>query len=187
MGRALAGALSLSAAGIPLHAQAGTLGAPVTVTLAAALPPSLTVLVTAGASQTIASVTSGALNTFPTPVQIRTSWDLRPNSGTLSLVAYFTAPAQAMASGANAIPSSRIRGRMASGSVPVFTPINNAGAGGVGVAGGSLVLFTYAVCNSNACRRQTRTDPLDLQLDLTGLVLPPGTYTGTLNLRAVTY
>jgi hypothetical protein len=55
------------------------------------------------------------------------------------------------------------------------------------VAGGSLVLFTYSVCNSNACRRQTRTDPLDLQLDLTGLILAPGTYTGTLNLRAVTY
>jgi hypothetical protein len=33
----------------------------------------------------------------------------------------------------------------------------------------------------------TRTDPLDLQLDLTSLVLRPGTYTGTLNLRAVTY
>ena len=187
MSRALAGALLLSAPAVPLHAQAGTLGAPVTVTLAAAVPPSLTVLVTAGAMQSIPNVTSGAVNSFPTPVQIQTSWDLRPNSGTLSLVAYFTTPSQAMTSGANTIASSRIRGRMQSGSVPVFTPINGAGAGGVGVAGGSLVLFTYAVCNSNACRRQTRTDPLDLQLDLTSLTLPPGTYTGTLNLRAVTY
>jgi hypothetical protein len=185
--RALAGALLAAAVASPLHAQAGVLGAPVTVTLAAALPPSLTVLVIAGATQTIPSLTSGALNTFPTPAQVQTSWDLRPNSGTVSLVAYFTQPTQAMVSGANVIPSSRIRARMTSGSVPAFTPISGAGAGGVGTAGGSLVLFTFPICNSNACRRVTRTDPLDLQLDLTSLVLRPGTYTGTLNLRAVTY
>jgi hypothetical protein len=187
MGRALAGALLVAFGAVPLQAQAGVLGAPITVTLAAAVPPSLTVLVTGGAVQNIPSLVAGAINNFPTPVQVQTSWDLRPNSGTLALVAYFTNPAQAMASGANAIPSSRVQARMPTGGVVSFTSISFAGVGGVGTAGGSLVLFTYPVCNSNACRRQTRTDPLELRLDLTGTVLPPGTYAGTLNLRAVTY
>jgi hypothetical protein len=183
---ALLSVLASAAAARGAAAQAGTLGAPVSVSLAAEKPATLSVSIVSGGSQSIASLVSGAVNNFPTPVQVQTSWDLRPNSGTLSLVAYVGNPAQAL-TGPASIPSSRLRARMTTGAVPTYTPIASNGVGGVGTAGGSLVLFTYAVCNSNACRQQTRTDPLDLQLDLSGLALPPGNYSGTLTLRAVTY
>jgi len=56
--------------------------------------------------------------------------------------------------------------------------------GGVGTASGSLTLFTETITGAN--KKSTRTIDLELQLDLTGQTTTPGTYTGTLNLRAVT-
>jgi hypothetical protein len=49
-------------------------------------------------------------------------------------------------------------------------------------ASGSLTVFTETGSN----KKSTRTIDLELQLDLTGQTTTPGTYTGTLNLRAVT-
>jgi len=39
---------------------------------------------------------------------------------------------------------------------------------------------------TGANKTTTRTDQLDLQLDLTGVSLPVGTYSGMLNIQAVT-
>lgn len=180
----------LAGAGVG-RASAQVLGAPVTISLAATQPGVLTVTVQSGAVQTIPSLASNAVNPFPSPVQVFTQWDIRPNTGTaLSLVAYFAVPAQALTTGTSNIPAGRVEARMVSGSVPAFTPITANGIGGVGTPGGSITLWTnncFASSNAAACRRNNRTDQLDLRLNLTGVTLPPGTYAGTLTLRAVLY
>lgn len=159
-----------------------------TVTLNAVASPTLHIAVTSGAAQSIASITDGVVNSFPAPVQILSEWNLQPGQvAGFAVVAYFTNPAQAMVNGANVIPSSWIRGRVTTGTPTAFTPITqNAVAGrtgSVGTAGGSLLLFTQAISGKN--KSGTRTDNLDLQLDLTGRQAMPGTYTGTLHIRAI--
>lgn len=156
------------------------------ISLAATSPSALSVTVTSGASQTIAAVTDNATNSFPSPVVIQTAWDVNPGqTNTMNLVAYFTIPAQAMVGGTAQIPSSRILGRMVTGAPTTFTAMSQNGVGGVGTAGGSLLLFSQVITGAN--KNATRTDNLDLQLNLVGFpTLPPGSYTGVLNLRLVT-
>jgi hypothetical protein len=55
--------------------------------------------------------------------------------------------------------------------------------GAVGVAGGSLQLFNESVGAGSYFG--SRTDQLDLRLDLTGTTTLAGDYTGTLNLQAI--
>ena len=67
----------------------------------------------------------------------------------------------------------------------VFTAFTQNAVGGIGTAGGSLRLFSINITGAN--KTVTRTDNLNLQIDLTGAaILPPGTYSGTLNIEAVT-
>jgi hypothetical protein len=156
------------------------------ISLAATAPGILNVSVQSGAVQTIAGLTDNALNNFPTPVVIRTDWNVNPGqTNTVNLVAYFSVPAQAMTGGAVQIPSSRVQGRMTTGLPAVFTPMTQNGLGGVGPAGGSLRLFSVNIGGGN--KTGVRTDNLDLRLDLVGFpTLPAGAYTGVLNIRAVT-
>ena len=156
------------------------------ISLAAAAPSTLTIALQSGAIQAIAGVTDNALNNFPTPVVIQTDWNMNPGqTNTVNLVAYFSVPAQAMTGGAVQIPSSRIQGRMATGLPIAFTPMTQNAIGGVGSAGGSLALFSVAIGGAN--KNASRTDNLDLRLDLVGFpTLPAGAYTGVLNIRAVT-
>jgi hypothetical protein len=156
------------------------------ISLAAAAASTLTVAVTSGASQTIASVTDNAVNNFPSPVVIQTDWNVIPGqTNTVNLVAYFTTPAQALVAGATQIPSSRLEGRMLTGIPVTFTAITQNGIGGVGTAGGSLHLFAVNIGGGN--KNASRTDNLDLRLNLVGFPgLAAGSYTGVLNLRAVT-
>lgn len=169
------------------QAQVGTGANLGTINLAAAADPTLRVVIVTGRTQTIASIVDGATNNFPTPVQIQTQWNLNPSANSVALVAYFTNPARAMASGTNYIPSAWIRGRVATGTPTTFTPITQAAviAGGqtLGTAGGSLLLFTQPI--GGKTKAGTRTDNLELQLDLTGQRTLPGTYTGTLHIRAI--
>lgn len=156
------------------------------IALAAAAPSALTVSVQSGAVQTIAGVVDNAVNNFPAPVVIRTDWNVNPGqTSTVNLVAYFSVPAQAMVGATTQIPSSRLLGRMSTGIPTVFTPITQNGIGGVGTGGGSLQLLSVTISGGN--KNATRTDNLDLQLDLVGFpTLPAGAYTGVLNIRAVT-
>jgi hypothetical protein len=156
------------------------------ISLAAGAPSSLTVTLQSGAVQTITGVTDNAINTFPTPVVIQTGWNLSPGqTNTVNLVAYFSIPAQAMTGGAVQIPSSRIQGRVTTGLPAAFTPMTQNAIGGVGSAGGSLALFSVPISGAN--KNASRTDNLDLRLDLVGFpTLPAGAYTGVLNIRAVT-
>jgi hypothetical protein len=167
-------------------AQSGT-GSPVQIiALAATKTSQLSVIVGSGAVQTIASLTDNAVNTFPTPVGITTAWDVNPGqTNTVNLVAYFTTPAQALVGPATQIPSSRVLGRMTTGLPVAFTAITQTALAGVGTVGGSLRLFAQSISGPN--KNSSRTDNLDLQIDLTGFpTLAPGLYTGTLNLKAVT-
>ena len=156
------------------------------ISLAAAAPSTLTLAVTSGGVQTIAGVADNAVTTFPSPVVIQTAWNLNPGqTNTVNLVAYFSLPAQAMVGGSTLIPSSRVLGRMTTGLPTTFTAITQNGIGGVGSAGGSLHLFAVTIDGTN--KNASRTDNLDLQLNLVGFPpLPAGVYAGVLNLRAVT-
>ena len=168
------------------EAQAGT-GSPARIiNLAATKTSQLSVIVGSGAVQTIASLTDNAVNTFPAPVVITTSWDVNPGqTNTVNLMAYFTTPAQALVGPATQIPASRVLGQMTTGLPVAFTAITQNALGGVGTAGGSLRLFAQNISGPN--KKASRTDNLNLQINLTGFpTLAPGLYTGTLNLRAVT-
>jgi hypothetical protein len=175
---ALSVALALRARELPAQVQI--------ISLAAAAPAVLSVTVTSGAVQSIVGVADNAVNNFPAPVVIQTTWNVNAGqTNTVHLVAYFSVPAQALVGGGTQIPSSRILGRMTTGVPVTFTPLTQNGIGGVGSAGGSLQLLSVNISGSN--KASARTDNLDLQLDLSGFPpLQAGTYTGVLNLRAVT-
>ena len=178
---ALAGLLGT----VRAEAQSGAVGNARVITLAALKAGTLTVGVLSGMVQNHPNVLDNALNTFPTPVVIQTQWNVNPGlTNTVNLMAYFTTPSQALTGGAVQIPSSRVRGRMTTGLPVAFTAFTENAVGGIGTAGGSLRLFSLNITGPN--RNSSRTDNLDLQLDLTGMTLPPGTYRGTLNIRAVT-
>ncbi len=156
------------------------------ISLAAVAPSTLTVTVQSGALQTIPGLADNAVNNFTAPVVLQTGWNVNPGqTNTVNLVAYFSLPAQAMVGGSTQIPSSRLLGRMTTGLPTAFTAITQNGVGGIGPAGGSLHLFSVNIGGEN--KQATRTDNLDLQLNLVGFPpLAAGAYTGVLNIRAVT-
>lgn len=176
--------LALVAVAPAAGAQSGLTSNIATVPLTASKATAISVVVTAGASQSLPNLLDNAVNTFPSTVSITTSWDLHPSVGTLSLVAYFTTPTQALANGTDVIPAAWMRGRVATGAPTTFTAFTQGAVNGVGSAGGSLQLFQFSIVGNN--RTGSRSDALELQLDLTGRApLTPGTYAGTLNIRAV--
>lgn len=156
------------------------------ISLAATKPSALSVTIQSGGVQIIAGVADNAVNNFPSPVVIRTDWDVNPGqTNTVNLLAYFSLPAQALVGGATQIPSSRILGRMTTGLPVAFTAMTQNGIGGFGTPGGSLQLFSVNIGGGN--KTGTRTDNLDLQLNLVGFPpLAAGAYAGVLNVRAVT-
>lgn len=175
-------------------AQVGTVSTAKVVSLAATKTGKLTMGVISGAAQTLANLTDNTTNNFPTPVVIQTQWDLNPGqTGSVNVIGWFSVPTQALLNGATgtSIPSSRLKGQLSPGapaptSYPAaFTAFTQNAVGGIGTAGGSLRLFSINITGAN--KTVTRTDNLNLQIDLTGAaILPPGTYSGTLNIEAVT-
>lgn len=168
------------------QAQAGLTSNTPTVAISATKVASLTVTINSGGTQTLASLADNAVNSFATPVNITTAWDINPSAAAVVLVGYFNTPASALANGANLIASSLVKGRLGtSGAFNPFTGgVVTGGASTIGVAGGTLQLFSQGITGVN--RIANRTDDLYLQIDLTGQTAVPGTYTGTLNLRAIT-
>lgn len=179
--------LNLLALSVFLALRASELSAQTQIiSLAAAAASSLTVTIQSGGAQTITGVADNAVTNFPSPVVIQTAWNVNPGqTNTVHLVAYFSLPAQAMVGGSTQIPSSRLLGRMTTGIPTTYTAITQNGIGGVGSAGGSLRLFAVNIGGGN--KNASRTDNLDLQLNLVGFpALAAGSYTGVLNIRAVT-
>lgn len=167
-------------------AQGGLLSNIATVTINAAKPASLTVTINSGATQTLANLTDNIANNFASPVNITTAWDINPSAAAVVLVGYFANPAQALANGTDYITTSRVKGRV--GAVGTYNPFTGGvvtgGASSVGVAGGTLQIFSQAITGAN--KTSSRTDDLYLQIDLVGTTATAGTYAGTLNLRAIT-
>ena len=169
-------------------AQAGLSSNIATVSLSAIKSPSLSVTVNSGGTQSIAAIVDNATNDFPSSVNITTAWDVNPSAASVTLVGYFATPTAALTNGAFDIPSSSVKGKVttvgAPGAPAAFTAFTNNAIGAAGTAGGSLTLFIEPITGAN--KSASRTIDLALQLDLTGQTTTPGTYTGTLNLRAVT-
>lgn len=176
--RALAGAALVAIATMTAEAQANLQSNLATVALTATKNSTLTVS-PASATATLASITDNSNANNFTAVNLTTDWNLTSGSS-VNLVGWFGTPAQALANGTNFIPSSRVEGRVGATAYAAFT---GAAVGATGVAGGSLVLFSQAVGAGTLLG--TRTDQLDLRLDLTGTTTVAGNYTGTLNLQAI--
>ncbi len=160
------------------RAQVGLTSNVATVALTATKNATLTVSPNASTA-TLASITDNSTANNFSPVSLTTAWNLTAGSS-VRLIGWFAAPAQALANGADFIPSSKVEGRVGA---TAYAPFTSGAVGGVGVAGGSLQLFSQAVAAGSYFG--SRTDQLDLRLDLTGTTTIAGDYTGTLNLQAV--
>lgn len=176
--KAVLAVLLVLAGSSPALAQVGLTSNAATVALTATKNATLTVTPNA-ATATLASITDGSnVNNF-TPVSLTTSWNLTAGSS-VRLIGWFATPAQALVNGTDFIPSSKVEGRVGA---TAYAPFTGAALGGVGVAGGSLQLFSQAA--GAGSRFGSRTDQLDLRLDLTGTTTLAGDYLGTLNLQAI--
>jgi hypothetical protein len=168
-------------AAVPRVAAALVLSNIANVTLRAALSQALTVSVTSGSTVSF-TLTNGSPANGNVPVVVSTSWNLNPGqTGAVSLYAYFALPSQALTDGgSNSIASSLVQGRMTTGLPTTYTAFTQTNP--VGPAGGSLRLFSENITGVN--KNKTRSDNLDLRIDLTGQALPTATYAGTLRIQA---
>lgn len=169
---------------IPAVSQAQVLTPQSNVTLNARLTETLSISLT-GASLVNFTLVPGGVAAGDSSVAIQTSWVLRPNRTAVKLVGYFdttnalTDPGPPSAD----IASSNVFGRVATGSPTSFTAFTGTVAG-VGTAGASLQLFSETILGTN--KTKTRTDNLDLQIDLTSAPQQPaGDYTGVLRIQAI--
>jgi hypothetical protein len=177
--RVLAGssALVLLSASVA-QGQVGLTSNAATVALTATKAATLTVSPNASTA-TLASITDNSTANNFTPVSLTTAWNLTAGSS-VRLIGWFGTPAQALVNGTDFIPSSKVEGRVGAAA---YAPFSSGAVGGVGVASGSLQLFSQAVGSGSYLG--SRTDQLDLRLNLTGTSTVAGDYTGTLNLQAV--
>jgi len=166
---------------MPSTSAAQVLSNTATVNLNATLAQSLTISVTSGSTVNFTLVNGNVAN-GSTSVVIQSSWNLSPLLvGAVSLYGYFGTPTQALSDGAgNYITSASVEGRMTTGAPVTYTPF--AQTNPVGPAAGSLALFTEAITVLNGIK--TRTDNMDLRINLTGQTIPAATYTGVVTLQA---
>jgi hypothetical protein len=160
------------------QAQVGLTSNVATVALTATKAPTLTVTPNASTA-TLASITDNSIANAFTPVSLTTDWNLTAGSS-VRLIGWFATPAQALVNGTAFIASSKVEGRVGA---TAYAPFTGAAVGGVGVAGGSLQLFSQAVGAGSFFG--TRTDQLDLRLNLLGTTTLAGDYIGTLNVQAI--
>jgi hypothetical protein len=181
--RAVAAAVLLTLVGAPVaHAQNPSPA--VGVSLSATKKETLSLSgVTSSASLVAATgiADSSTANDF-TPISVTTNWNLK-TATSVTLVGYFASPTQALVSGANAITSSQVEGKLSTAPATSFAAFTGAPVAGAGVAGASLSFWNQAV--SGPTLKSNRTDVLNLRLNLTNAYAVAGDYTGTLNLRAV--
>jgi len=146
-----------------------------TVALNAVLAESLTVSA-APATVNFTLVPSGTVN-GSAPVAITTTWALSKARTSMKVFAYFTS-ANALTDGVgDNIPTANVLGAVNAGAPAPFT----GGAGPFGV--NSIQVYTQTITGAGPFSA-TRSDNVALQINTTGLGLPSGTYTGTLNIQA---
>jgi hypothetical protein len=169
---------------IPALSQAQVLTPVSNVTLNAALAESISVSLT-GVSTVNFTLVPGAAAAGDSPVAIQSSWVLKPGRTEVKLVGYFdTTNALTDAGPPSAdIASANVFGRVTTGSPGTFTAFTQTVAS-IGTAGASLLLVDEMITGTN--KNKTRTDNLDLQIDLTSAPQQPaGTYTGVLRIQAI--
>jgi hypothetical protein len=182
-------ALGLQLLAAPVLAQVGLASGSQSVQLLAAKRSSVGIALPGGTAAVLPSDLVPGPNDFA-PLPVVTSWNLDPTrSASVTVLAFFEAPARALAAELGAIPAGRVLGRMPTGGPKSFAPFTggpvSTGTGVLGTMGGTLVLFAQPVSSGNAFG--SRTDELQVRIDLSGMPdLPAGTYTGTLNLVATT-
>jgi hypothetical protein len=151
------------------------------ISMSAVLAQSISIAVTSGSTVNF-TLAENSTAGGDVPAVIQTSWNLNPGqTGSISLFGYFNTPASALTDGGgNNIPSSWVEGQVTTGTPTTYTAFSQTNP--VGPAGGSLALYTEAITGLNKIK--TRTDNLDLRVNLTGQTLAAGTYTGVLRLQA---
>jgi hypothetical protein len=156
----------------PSHAQVNSNNA--TVALNATLAESLTV--SAGpATVTFALVPSGTA-AGSAAVSITTAWSLATTRSGVSLYAYFSTGDALTDGGGNNIPTTAVLGSVNGGAASDFTVVTPFSANGKTVFSQGVGAGTYSGSRG--------PDTIDLSINTTGLGLPSGTYTGTLNIQA---
>jgi hypothetical protein len=119
----------------------------------------------------------GGVSNGSSAITVRTDWNLTPSMGWVTLYSYFSSAPAALTNGAGSnIPSANVLGSPNAGALTPFTG-NSPFA-----AGSSVTIYTQKVTGNS--RQVTRNDTLALQINLAGLTLPAGTYTGILHFRA---
>jgi hypothetical protein len=182
-------AVGLQLLAAPLVAQSGLASGSQSVQLLATKRGSVGITLPAGTVATLPGDLVAGTNDFA-PLPVVTSWNLDPSrTASVRLVAFFETPARALAAERGAIPAGRVLGRVPTGGPKSFAPFTGAAVstdqGPLGASGGTLVLFAQPIAGGTPAG--SRTDELQVRIDLSGLPdLPPGTYTGTLNLVATT-
>ena len=174
--------IALAVAGLaPTAADAQVLSNIANVNLSATMNQFVSIAVTSGSSVNFTLAANG-IAAGDAPAVVQTNWSLNPGLiGAVSLYGYFDTPAQALtAGGGDDIASSRVEGRVTTGTPTSFTAFTQTNP--VGPAGGSLALWSTAIAGPN--KVGTRTDILDLQINMTGATPAVGTYTGVLRLQA---
>lgn len=148
-----------------------------TVALNATLSESLTLSV-APNTVNFTLVPNGTANGNST-VSITTTWVLARTRASVSVYAYFTSTTALTDGGspANTVATSKINGNINGGAYSAFI-------GGSSPWGANSILVYTKNLGGAGTFNSSHTDTLGLQVDTTGLSLPAGTYTGTLNIQA---
>lgn len=164
-----------------------------TVALSATKVSTISVSPTANATQSIISINDGITDFGPGPVGLTTEWDVNPGQvSSIRMVGYFSSATSALTAGAGAdILPGEVEALMSTVAGMSWTKFAQAAViAGTEVIGttGATVLF-WEVPITELTKKMTRSDQLALRLNLAGrgALLPVGTYTGTLYLRAVAY
>ncbi|MCZ6514872.1 MAG: hypothetical protein O6850_03295 [Acidobacteria bacterium] len=144
------------------------------VAMNAVLNQSLTVTLDAAAVNF--TMTNGSsLNAGDATISVTTAWTLIPSVGSVDIYAYFDDSTAALTNGTDDIPAANVEGSVDGGALTAFMATSP--FGGVGVTVGSI---TITGVNKNSSQVNT----LDLNINLTGLTLSAGTYTGTMHIQA---
>ncbi|MBI1750197.1 MAG: hypothetical protein HYR59_05980 [Acidobacteria bacterium] len=145
-----------------------------TVALNATLAESLTV--TAGPGTVSFTLAAAGVSNGNSAVSISTAWVLAPTRTSVKLYAYFSSVNALSDGSGNNIPTSKVSGSVNAGAYGAFT----GGAGPFGTE--SIQVFNQGISAANW--NSNRSDSVALRIDTTGLSLPAGAYTGTLNIQA---
>lgn len=176
-------ALLLSALALPAHGQAYRVRPPATRPNPEYVVPGGTLTISATPAQVTFALVRGGVAAGSSGVTITTSWNVLGLEPTLNLYGYFSSATAALADSgtpSSQIPSSAVLGEMTTGVPTTFTPFTQTTPFGAAGAGLELLDTSPGFITLSG----SRTDVLSLEIDLTGVSIPAGTYTGTLTLQA---